>query len=87
MVSSGKASPAPDGHRHFVYHMWKAAVGLNCLRPIIVGLLNAAVLPRAVYVSRDVLFEGSQRRVALLIAVLGGVGIAYFSSLFLQPGR
>jgi hypothetical protein len=27
-----------------------------------------------------------QRRTALLIAVLGGAGITYFSSLFLQPG-
>jgi len=66
-------------------HVWKAAVGLNLSRPIIVAFYAAVYLVPFTFPAMFCL-KASQRRVALLIAVLGGVGIAYFSSLFLQPG-
>jgi len=66
-------------------HMWKATVGLNLLRPMIVAFYAAVYLLPFTFPAMFRL-NGSQRRIALLIAVLGGLGIAYFSSLFLQPG-
>lgn len=66
-------------------HMWKATVGLNLLRPMIVAFYAAVYLIPLTFPAMFRL-KGFQRGIALLIAVLGGLGIAYFSSLFLQPG-
>jgi len=64
--------------------MWKAAVGLNLSRPIIVAFYAAVYLVPLRF--RDVLFEGFSTPSRTPHCCSGGVGIAYFSSLFLQPG-
>jgi hypothetical protein len=66
-------------------HMWKATVGVNLLRPVIVAFYSAVYLVPFTFPAMSRL-KDSQRRIALLIAALGGVGITYFDSLFLQPG-
>lgn len=66
-------------------HMWKATVGLNLLRPVIVAFYAAMYLVPFTF-SAMFRLKDSQRRIALLIAVLGGMGTVYFSSVFLQPG-
>jgi hypothetical protein len=66
-------------------HMWKATVGLNLARPMVVAFYTAVYL---VPLTFPAMFQMkvSQHRRALLIAILGGVVITYFNSLFLQPG-
>jgi hypothetical protein len=66
-------------------HMWKATVGLNLARPLVVAFYTAVYL---VPLTFPTMFQmkASQRQRALLIAVLGGTVITYFSSMFLQPG-
>ena len=66
-------------------HMWTATVGLNLSRPIVVAFYSALYLVPLTFPAMFRL-KTFQRRVALLFAVLGGAGITYFSSLFLQPG-
>ena len=66
-------------------HAWQAAVGWNFSRPIVVAFYSALYLVPLTFPAMFRL-KTSQRRVALFLAVLGGAGIAYFSSLFLQPG-
>jgi hypothetical protein len=66
-------------------HMWKATVGLNLLRPVIVAFYSAVYLVPFTFPAMFLL-KAAERRNALCIAVVGGLGIAYFSSLFLQPG-
>jgi hypothetical protein len=66
-------------------HMWKATVGLNLSRPLIVAFYAAVYLVPFTFPAMFRL-RASQRRIALSVAVLGGVGIAYFNSIFLQPG-
>lgn len=64
---------------------WKASVGLNLSRPMIVALYTALYLVPFTFpvISR---LKNTRRFIALPIAILGGVSIAYFSPLFLQPG-
>jgi hypothetical protein len=66
-------------------HMWTATIGINLPRPIIVSFYVAVYLVPFTFPAMFRL-KTSQRRIALIIAVLGGVSIAYFSPLFLQPG-
>ena len=66
-------------------HTWKATVGLNLSRPIVVAFYVAAYLLPLTFPAMFQL-KASQRRIGLLVAVLGGIGVTYFSSLFLQPG-
>jgi hypothetical protein len=65
--------------------MWKAKVGLNLSRPMIVAFYATVYLVPFTFPAMFRL-KAPQRRVALFIAVLGGLGVSYFSSLFLQPG-
>jgi hypothetical protein len=66
-------------------HMWKATVGLNLARPLVVAFYTAVYL---VPLTFPTMFQmkASRRQRALLIAVLGGAVITFFSSMFLQPG-
>lgn len=66
-------------------HMWKATVGLNLERPLVVAFYTLVYL---VPLTFPAMFQinPSQRRRALLVAILGGGVITYFDSLFLQPG-
>jgi hypothetical protein len=66
-------------------HMWKAAVGLNLFRPIVVTFYVAVYLLPLTFPAMFRM-EGPQRRMAILFAVLGGAVATIFSSLFLQPG-
>jgi hypothetical protein len=66
-------------------HTWKASVGLNLSRPIVVAFYTALYLLPLTF-SAMLRTKGSRRRIALLLAVLGGTGITYFHALFLQPG-
>jgi hypothetical protein len=66
-------------------HMWKATVGLNLTRPIVVAFYTAVYLVPLTFPVM-LRLKTSHRQRALLIAVLGGAIIAYFNSLFLQPG-
>ncbi len=66
-------------------HTWKATVGRNLSRPIVVAFYVAAYLLPLTFPAMFQL-KASQRRIGLLVAVLGGIGVTYFSSLFLQPG-
>jgi hypothetical protein len=66
-------------------HMWKATVGLNLSRPIVVAFYTALYLVPLTFPAMFRL-KTSHRRGALLIAALGGAVIAYFNTLFLQPG-
>jgi len=66
-------------------HAWKATVGLNLSRPMIVAFYAAVYLLPFTFPAMFYL-KASQRRISLFIAALGGIGIAYFSALFLQPG-
>jgi Dolichyl-phosphate-mannose-protein mannosyltransferase len=64
---------------------WKASVGLNLSRPATVAFYTALYLVPFTFPVMLQL-KNSRRRLALPIAVLGGAGVAFFSSLFLQPG-
>jgi hypothetical protein len=66
-------------------HMWKASVGLNLTRPLVVAFYTAVYLSPLTF---PAMFQMklSLRRRALLIAVLGGAVLTYFNALFLQPG-
>jgi hypothetical protein len=66
-------------------HMWKATVGLNLTRPLVVAFYTAVYL---VPLTFPVMFrmKAPLRLRALLIAVLGGAVITYYNSLILQPG-
>jgi hypothetical protein len=64
---------------------WKASVGLNLSRPLIVALYTALYLVPLTFPVM-LRLKNSRRLIALPIAILGGVSIAYFSPLFLQPG-
>jgi hypothetical protein len=66
-------------------HMWKAAVGLNLFRPIVVTFYSAVYLLPLTFPAMSRM-EGPRRRMAILFAVLGGTLVTIFSSLFLQPG-
>src|SRR5216683_2009453 len=66
-------------------HAWKATVGRNLSRPIVVAFYVSAYLLPFTFPAMFQL-KASQRRIGLLVAVLGGIGVTYFSSLFLQPG-
>src|SRR5207245_8011330 len=66
-------------------HTWKATVGRNLSRPIVAAFYVAAYLLPLTFPAMFQL-KASQRRIGLLVAVLGGIGVTYFSSLFLQPG-
>ena len=63
-------------------HTWKATVGGNL--SVVAFYIAAYLLP----FSFPAMFQlrASQRRIGLLVAVMGGIGVTYFSSLFLQPG-
>jgi hypothetical protein len=66
-------------------HMWKAAVGLNLFRPIVVTFYGAVYLLPLTFPAMFRM-EGPRRRIAILFAVLGGAVVTIFSSLVLQPG-
>lgn len=66
-------------------HMWKASVGLNLTRPLVVAFYTAVYLVPLTFPAMFHM-KASQRQRALLIAVPGGAVIAYFNPLFLQPG-
>jgi hypothetical protein len=66
-------------------HMWRASAGLNLSRPIIVAFYTGIYLLPLTFPAMFQL-RGSQRRLALLFAVLGGAAITPFNPLFLQPG-
>lgn len=65
--------------------MWKATVGLNLTRPLIVAFYTAVYL---VPLTFPAIFQmkASQRLPAVFVAALGGLVITFFSSVFLQPG-
>jgi hypothetical protein len=84
LVWNGISSPGMASGSSYD-HMWRAAVGVNLLRPIVVGFYTAVYLVPLTFPAMFQL-KASQRNAALLIAVLGGVGITYFDSFFLQPG-
>jgi hypothetical protein len=65
--------------------MWKATVGLNLTRPLVVAFYAAVYL---VPLTFPAMFRMSvsRRWRGLLIAALGAATITYFSSIFLQPG-
>jgi hypothetical protein len=65
--------------------MWKATVGLNLTRPLIVAFYTAVYLVPLTFPTMYRM-KASRRLRALLTAVVGGAAIAYFSSVFLQPG-
>jgi hypothetical protein len=67
------------------HHMWKATIGLNLSRPIIVAFYTGVYILPLTFAAMFRL-RASQRRGALLVALLGGTGIVYCNSLFLQPG-
>jgi hypothetical protein len=67
------------------YQGQQARVGLNFFRPFVAAFYSAAYLVPLTFPAMFRL-KGSRRRAALLIAVLGGTVIAYFNTLFLQPG-
>jgi len=66
-------------------HMWKATVGLNLTRSVVVAFYAAVYLLPLTF---PAMFQMklSLRRRAFLIAVLGGAVVTYFNALFLQPG-
>jgi len=66
-------------------HMWKATVGLNLTRSVVVAFYAAVYLLPLTFPSMFQM-KLSLRRRALLIAVLGGAVVTYFNALFLQPG-
>jgi hypothetical protein len=65
--------------------MWKARVGLNWMRPMIVAFY-VAVYPVPLTLPAMFRMNGPQRRMAIFFAVLGGAVITRFDSLFLQTG-
>jgi len=67
------------------YSNLKANVGFNFSRPLIVAFYSAVYLAPLTF---PVLLhlKGSQRRLGLLFAVMGGALITLFATLFLQPG-
>jgi hypothetical protein len=67
------------------YTNLRAAVGLNFSRPLIAAFYSTIYLLPLTFPAMF-RWKGSQRRMALFVAVLGGLGVAYFSSLILQPG-
>lgn len=66
-------------------HMWKATVGLNLRRPLVVAFYAAAYLVPLTFPAMFRM-KASRRLPTLFVAVLGGAIIAHFDSLFLQPG-
>jgi hypothetical protein len=84
MVWKGISSPGMATGTSYD-HMWKATVGLNLARPLVVAFYTAVYL---VPLTFPTMFQmkASRRQRALLIAVLGGAVITFFSSMFLQPG-
>jgi hypothetical protein len=66
-------------------HMWKATVGLNLVRPIVVAFYAAVYLVPLTFPAVFRL-KALRRWITALLAVLGGAIITHFSSLFLQPG-
>jgi hypothetical protein len=66
-------------------HMWKAAVGLNLTRPMVVAFYTAVYLLPITFPA-VIRMKESQHLWALLVATFGGAIITYFSSVFLQPG-
>jgi hypothetical protein len=66
-------------------NMWKATVGLNLTRPMVVAFYTAVYLVPLTFPAM-LRRNASMRWKALVIAVLGGAVVAYFSDMFLQPG-
>jgi hypothetical protein len=85
MVAVWKGISSPGMATGTSYHLWRATVGLNLSRPIVVAFYSTAYLVPLTFPAMFRL-KGSRRRAALLIAVLGGTVIAYFNTFFLQPG-
>jgi hypothetical protein len=67
------------------YSNLKASVGFNFSRPLIAAFYAAVYLTPLTF-PLLLRLKGSQRRMALLFAILGGALIALFAPLFLQPG-
>jgi hypothetical protein len=84
MVWKGISSPGMAAGTSY-NHMWTAAVGLNLTRPFVVAFYTGVYLVPLTFPTMFRL-KTSQRRNALVSAVLSGAGVTYFSSLFLQPG-
>ncbi len=84
MVWKGISSPGMATGTSY-NHTWKATVGRNLSRPLVVAFYVSAYLLPFTFPAMFQL-KASQRRIGLLVAVLGGIGVTYFSSLFLQPG-
>ncbi len=84
LVWKGISSPGMATGRSY-NHTWKATVGGNLSRPPVVAFYVAAYLLPFTFPAMFQL-KASQRRIGLLVAVMGGIGVTYFSSLFLQPG-
>ena len=84
LVWKGISSPGMATGTSY-HHMWKATVGLNLSRPIVVAFYIGMYLVPLTFPAMF-RWKASQHLGAMLIAVLGGIAIAYFHSLFLQPG-
>lgn len=84
LVWKGISSPGMTSGTSYD-HMWKATVGLNLLRPIIVAFYTGVYLIPLTFPAMFHL-NASRRKAALMIAVLGAAGVVYFEPLFLQPG-
>jgi hypothetical protein len=86
MVLTWKGISSPGMASGVSYdQMWKATVGLNLTRPLIVAFYTAVYLVPLTFPTMYRM-KASRRLRALLTAVVGGAAIAYFSSVFLQPG-
>jgi hypothetical protein len=65
--------------------VWKVTVGLNLWRPILVAFYAAVYLVPFTFPAMFRL-KAFPRRMALTIAIVAGVVLAFFSSSLLQPG-
>jgi hypothetical protein len=66
-------------------YMWKVTLGLSLWRPILVAFYTAVYLVPFTFPAMFHL-KAFQRRMALIIAIVAGVALAFFSSSLLQPG-